>query len=138
LKTQTKTAGALTALALAGLVAAGAQAATPAKKPAAKAARGGSCSNPWRVTYAHAKVTGDTHEVSLAVAIKGQRITVTWHAQKGYEFCNITLTEGRGQVFSSTNPSASYTYTDVTANHSNGIKALTATSRTAPKPAAKR
>jgi hypothetical protein len=130
---RTKTVGTLAAIALTGLAAAGAQAAGAPAKPATQKARGGSCADPWKVTYAKGKVAGDTHEVSLSVKIKDQKITVTWHAQRGYEFCSITLKESRGQIFSSTNQSASYTYSDTTANHSNGIKSLTATARSLPK-----
>jgi hypothetical protein len=126
-------------IALAGLASAGAQAATTqaASKPAAGKARGTTCANPWRVVYANGKVTGDTREVALKVTIVGSKITIAWHAQPGYSFCQVTMTEGRGQVFASTNPSSSYTYTDTTKNHSNGIKSLVATARNPRKPAAR-
>jgi hypothetical protein len=94
------------------------------------APRGTSCANPWRVSYVHGKVVGDTRRVALTVKLKGRQITVAWHAPKGYTFCGITLVEGRGQIFRSVNPATSYTYTDVTPNHTNGIKSLTATTRT--------
>jgi hypothetical protein len=93
------------------------------------APRGSSCANPWRATYAHRKVVGDTGKVALKVTLKGQQITVAWHAQRGYHFCSLTLVEGRGQIFRSTNPQASYTYTDSTVNRTNGIKSLVATAR---------
>jgi hypothetical protein len=104
------------------IAATGAQAAKPAP-------RGANCGNPWRATYAHGKVIGDTGKVALQVRLKGRQITIAWHAQRGYHFCAITLVEGRGQIFRSVNPQASYTYIDPTPNHSNGIKSLVATAR---------
>jgi hypothetical protein len=117
-----KTACALLGLGLATLIPAGAQA---AKAPP----RGGSCAHPFQVSYTRGKVVGDAKQVFLAVAIRGNQITITWHAQKGYRFCGISLLERRGQIFRSANPSASYRYTDLTRDHSNGIKTLTATAR---------
>jgi len=97
---------------------------------AAKPPRGATCANPWRATYVHGKVVGDTGKVALRVTLKGRQITIAWHAQRGFHFCGITLVEGRGQIFRSVNPQASYTYTDSTPNHANGIKSLVATART--------
>jgi hypothetical protein len=104
------------------IAATGAQAAKPAP-------RGASCANPWRAIYAHGKVVGDTRRVALQVTLKGRQITVAWHAQRGYHFCAITLVDGRGQIFHSVNPAASYTYADTTRNRANGIKSLVATAR---------
>jgi hypothetical protein len=129
LTTRTRAARALAAIAATGLAATGAQAAGTTAKAGPKPARGKSCASPWVVTYARGAVTGDTREVSLRVSIKGSRISVTWHAQRGYQFCSVVLTEARGQVFRSTNPSATYAYTDATPNHSNGIRTLRATAR---------
>jgi hypothetical protein len=120
--TALKTTGALAVLALA--------LALPTGAPAAKSARGSTCANPWQATYGKGKVRGDTGKVFLRVTTSGRRITVAWHAQPGYHFCTIMLVEGRGQIFRSVNPSASYTFTDFTNNQTNGIKTLSATART--------
>jgi len=132
--TQTKTAGTLLALTLGAFPAAGALAAGTPPRPAAKTARGSSCANPWLASYSKGRVAGDTKQVSLVVSIRGRTISVTWHAQKGYQFCSLRLVEGRGQIFGSTNPSATYTYTDSTPDHSNGIKTLSASARNPGKP----
>ena len=122
--TAIKTVGGLATLAL------GVGLALPAGAPAAKSARGSSCANPWQATYVKGKIRGDTGKVFLRVTTSGRKITVAWHAQPGFHFCNIVLVEGRGQIFRSVNPSASYTFTDFTNNHTNGIKTLSATART--------
>jgi len=136
--TQTRTAGMLVVIALGALSAGGAQAAGTPHRQAPKTARGSSCANPWLATYSKGRVLGDTKQVSLAVSIKGRTIRVTWHAQKGYQFCSLRLVEGQGQIFGSTNPSATYTYTDSTPNHSNAIKTLTASARNPGTPPKKR
>jgi hypothetical protein len=92
---------------------------------------GSNCYNPWRVNYARGKVTGDVAKIALVVKITGPRISVSWSVRPGYRFCSLTLVEGRGEIFRSTNPRASYTYNDPTRNHANGIRTLTASARNA-------
>ncbi|MGI8801787.1 MAG: hypothetical protein ACR2KV_06380 [Solirubrobacteraceae bacterium] len=117
-----------TACTTAAVLAAAALAATGAQ--ARPSARGSSCANPWRVAYGHGRVTGDTARISLQVSIGGNQVSVSWQARPHNHFCGITLVEGRGSIFRSTNPHASYRYTDFTHNHTNGIRTLTATART--------
>jgi hypothetical protein len=97
----------------------------------AAVAKGADCNHPFRVTYAHGRLTGDTKRISVQVTRSGSHITVAWHAVGRTRFCSITGVEGLGQKFSSRNPAAKFAYTDYTANHSNGIKSVTATARSA-------
>lgn len=91
--------------------------------------RGGSCANPWRVSYVHGRVAGDTRQISLVVSTKGSQTSIAWHVAPGYRFCGLTLAEGLGQVFRSTNPKAVYRFSNRIGNRANAIKSLSLTAR---------
>jgi hypothetical protein len=116
-----KTASVLAAVAATALASTSAQA-VPGR-------RGASCANPWRVSYVHGRVTGDTRQISLAVSTRGSQTSVAWHAKPGYRFCGLTLVEGLGQIVRSTNPQAVYRFSNRIGNRANGIKSLSVTAR---------
>ena len=111
------------------LIAAVTLAAAAGPTPAVGAAKGAGCYAPFRVSYVHGRVVGDTGRIALRVQRRGSRYSISWRALGHTRFCEVTLVEGRGQKFTSRNPASKFEYTDYTTNHSNGIKSLTATGR---------